>query len=214
MPRIKDQFRDTRRAQILAGAASRFAVDGFHRTSMQDVIEQAGLSPGAVYRYFRGKDEIIAAIAVDAMGVVESAVTEALDTGRPLPELVGSLPGILSGVEQAELRTRLAVQAWGELLRNPELARTMGDALEGVRAGLARRVARAQADGTADAALDPDDVARVLLAIAQGFLLQHAWAPSTVTPARFGAAVTAVVAGDLNLSAGSEPPEGITPPGR
>ncbi len=40
-----------------------FAREGFHRTTMQDIFREADLSPGAVYSYFEGKDELIEAIA-------------------------------------------------------------------------------------------------------------------------------------------------------
>ena len=45
--------------------AAHFARDGFHQTSMADILRQSGLSAGAVYSYFSGKEEIIAAVAED-----------------------------------------------------------------------------------------------------------------------------------------------------
>ena len=199
MPRAKDQYLAQRRAQILAAATIRFARDGFHRTSMADVIGEAGLSPGAVYRYFHSKDEIIEAIAADAMGVVASAVEQGLAERRPLPEIIGELPRLLAEVDQAEPRIRLAVQTWGEVLRNPILAAHLGDSLAHIQAALADRIRQAQSEGEADRDLDPVDTAQVLLALTQGFLLQHAWNPEVTNPARFGTACAAVVAGHLSI---------------
>jgi AcrR family transcriptional regulator len=56
------EYLEQRRRQILEAAAARFGDQGFHQTSMQDICEAAELSPGAVYRYFKGKEEIIDAI--------------------------------------------------------------------------------------------------------------------------------------------------------
>lgn len=39
------------------------AHEGFHKTTMADVVRESGLSVGAVYGYFRSKDEIIASVA-------------------------------------------------------------------------------------------------------------------------------------------------------
>jgi TetR/AcrR family transcriptional regulator, transcriptional repressor of aconitase len=41
--------------------------DGFHETSMQDLFAEAGLSAGAVYRYFSSKDDMVLAIAEQSM---------------------------------------------------------------------------------------------------------------------------------------------------
>ena len=40
-----------------------FARSGFHKASMQDICAEAGMSAGNLYRYFRSKEAIIAAIA-------------------------------------------------------------------------------------------------------------------------------------------------------
>src|SRR5271166_1320158 len=67
MPKVTDQYRDARRDQILSAAKRCFLRDGFHATSMQDLFAEAGLSSGAVYRYFASKDEVIIAIAEENM---------------------------------------------------------------------------------------------------------------------------------------------------
>ncbi|WP_030316411.1 helix-turn-helix domain-containing protein [Streptomyces sp. NRRL B-3229] len=50
-----------RRRQTLDGATLCFARNGFHATSVQDVLKEVDLSAGAVYRYFSGKEELIRA---------------------------------------------------------------------------------------------------------------------------------------------------------
>ena len=63
MPKVTQQYRDARRDHILPPARRCFLRDGFHATSLQDLFGEAGLSSGAVYRYFASKDEVIMAIA-------------------------------------------------------------------------------------------------------------------------------------------------------
>src|ERR1700761_4592062 len=79
MPKISQQARDARRDQILSAARRCFLRDGFHSTSMQDLFAEAGLSAGAVYRYFASKDEVIAAIAEDNMRAVLAMISEVVD---------------------------------------------------------------------------------------------------------------------------------------
>src|SRR5215217_9634377 len=52
-----------RRARILDAAERCFVRSGFHRTTMQDVAAEAGMSPGNLYRYFPSKDAIVAGLA-------------------------------------------------------------------------------------------------------------------------------------------------------
>ncbi len=51
-----------RRNQILDTAEDVFAKRGFDGAKMDDIAERAGLSKGAVYWYFKKKDDIIAAL--------------------------------------------------------------------------------------------------------------------------------------------------------
>ena len=48
-----------RRSRILDAAERCFVRSGFHRTTMQDVAAEAGMSPGNLYRYFPSKDAIV-----------------------------------------------------------------------------------------------------------------------------------------------------------
>jgi TetR/AcrR family transcriptional regulator, repressor for uid operon len=52
-----------RHARILDAAERCFVRAGFHRTTMQDVAAEAGMSPGNLYRYFPSKDAISAGLA-------------------------------------------------------------------------------------------------------------------------------------------------------
>ena len=49
------------RARIVEAAYRLFIEQGFHATSMDDIIRAAGTSPGGLYRYFPGKEAIITA---------------------------------------------------------------------------------------------------------------------------------------------------------
>jgi AcrR family transcriptional regulator len=57
--------RRDRRDEILAVAARRFAVSGFHGVSIDDLGAELGITGPAIYRYFAGKDTILAEMLVD-----------------------------------------------------------------------------------------------------------------------------------------------------
>ena len=63
MPKVSEEHRAARRRQILDAAARCFARDGFHRTSMQDIVRESGISAGLVYRYFAGMTALSGALS-------------------------------------------------------------------------------------------------------------------------------------------------------
>ena len=53
---------EARRTQILEAAKRCFARQGYHETKVDDIVREAGLSKGALYWYFKGKEELLDAL--------------------------------------------------------------------------------------------------------------------------------------------------------
>jgi AcrR family transcriptional regulator len=176
MPKVSQQYRDARREQILAAGRRCFLRDGFHATSMQDLFTEAGLSSGSVYRYFASKDELVVAIAEDNMRAVVATFNglAADDDTASLGDVLAEVLTMI-GRENAESGLGgLAVQVWGEALRNPEVGGRFTEILSGLRADLAGIVARRQAAGRLPADVDPSAVANLLISTVAGYILQSA----------------------------------------
>ncbi|MEY2422012.1 MAG: hypothetical protein QOI95_2079 [Acidimicrobiaceae bacterium] len=179
MPKVSDAHQQARRQQILSGAAACFARDGFHRTTMPDIFRETGLSPGAVYRYFNGKEQIVEAIAEERRAgeafLLDVAFEGQTDLREALSAFLGPLLRWLAAPDEQAYR-RVGIQVWAEALRNERI-------LEIVRRAMTQRAVAvdlmraAQADGHLSAELDPDALARVIIAMIQGFILQQSWEP-------------------------------------
>ena len=176
MPRVTQEHLDARRRQILDAARRCFVKNGFHATSMQDVLTEADLSAGAVYRYFRSKEEIIAAIADEALTALTASVADVLDTD-PLPSLedvVGRILAVVGRLDAGQELANLAVQVWAEALRSPALGERVAATFGGLRGALAQLAAVYVERGLIPPDVPPMSVAKVLIAIGPGFAMQRA----------------------------------------
>lgn len=176
MPRVTDEHREQRRQQILDAARRCFARDGFHQTSMTDLLDEAGLSAGAFYRYFRSKDEVIVLIAEQGLGHLGAILDRLATSGDAisLGEIVSEIARGMARADRGELSHQLpaAVQGWGEALRNEALRASVRAGFDAAHARLVKVIATSQAAGGIRADLDPHLGARVALALVPGFILQ------------------------------------------
>ncbi|MBX3286784.1 MAG: TetR/AcrR family transcriptional regulator [Actinobacteria bacterium] len=56
---------EERRSQLMAFAAQRFADNGYHPTSVAEIVEGLGVGKGVFYWYFDSKEELLRAILAD-----------------------------------------------------------------------------------------------------------------------------------------------------
>ncbi len=77
---------EERRAQILTAAAEVFARLGFARARMDDIVIATGLSKGALYWYFKSKDEVVLALLNGYFGPALSNLRLVLTTAAPAGE--------------------------------------------------------------------------------------------------------------------------------
>jgi AcrR family transcriptional regulator len=155
---------------------------------MQDICDEAELSPGAVYNYFDGKADIIRAIAAESRDSLD-ALFDSIDEDQPAPQVLAALVERLGAFvekpgDAAAGGHRVRVRLWGEALSASEihevLEANMADFIETVAA----IIREGQAEGEFDEDVNPEALARVLMAFHQGMVLQKALSPDTsVQPA-------------------------------
>lgn len=169
MPKITAQYRDERRAHILAAARRCFVREGFHETSMQDLVREAGMSSGAVYRYFDSKDAMIVAIAEENLEQIVAIVGESVRHGDGVGEALASTLEYVGARHADEGFGAIALLVWSEALRNPELATRLRESIEAAASILAES---AGAHSLTGGGLAPEVLANTLSCVLPGYLLQ------------------------------------------
>lgn len=65
-----------RKQQILATAAEKFRVNGYAEVGMSDIASAVGIVPSALYRHYRSKQDLLAAVLDDALDRYDDALSE------------------------------------------------------------------------------------------------------------------------------------------
>ncbi len=115
------------RERILEAARLCFVKHGFHGASIANIAEEAGMSPGLMYRYFDNKNAIIQAI-----------VHRQLDFGRQALQEITSPRDLVQGILKAMERWRsggpnqmsasLFLEISAQATRDPEIAAIVAEA--------------------------------------------------------------------------------------
>ncbi len=58
------------RDKIVSAALELFANKGFDKTTVDEIVNRAGVAKGTFYLYFKSKDDLVKEVAVDAMPIV------------------------------------------------------------------------------------------------------------------------------------------------
>jgi AcrR family transcriptional regulator len=175
MPKVSEEYREARRDEIGRAALRVLERKGVRDTSIADIVEESGLSTGAIYSHFSTTSEL-ARYVVGRVLLRLDALEAAGARGEVLtPRQV--VRGMLSIFSDAGLSTSLVLQFWGEAMVEPglhdEMLRTAGR----LRAALTHAIgpwARAQTADAAEAETLAAHTARSIVALAQGYVANTA----------------------------------------
>jgi len=157
-----------RRQQLMDFATARFATQGYHPTSVAEIVEGLGVGKGVFYWYFSSKDELFAAILNEAQRDLGAAQAEAT-------------AGVGDPVRRIELGIRASL-AWSAANRHvftlvqfattdDRFARVVADAQRTAVRNVMRQVREAMALGRVRPA-DPELVAHALLGVTTHLALE------------------------------------------
>lgn len=207
MPQVGSEYLERRRNEILAAAHRCFARGGFRDTTMQEIAREAGLSVGALYRYFDGRESLIDALAELGRAYRDEAV-EAVEPGSGaagLGDLVSRLLAQLpAGAGQTDA-LRFDVRIWGEAIGHPRLERLVVEAFSDLRASVTRYVRAEQEAKTMGRGVDAEAVALGVVSLLAGLELQLAFEPGLdreAYAAVVGRLLSSLDGGGASLAAG------------
>jgi TetR/AcrR family transcriptional regulator, transcriptional repressor of aconitase len=150
MARVTEAHVEARRNQILDAAWSCFAKRGYHQTTMQDIATDAGISAGAIYRYYASKEAVLAAITErNTERYAELLADIQSESSGPMDVLDAIGQTMLATFEDPlfETNTRLDIEIRPETLRNDVLRERARSQLEFWRKSLVTLLHEARENG-------------------------------------------------------------------
>lgn len=161
MPKVSQTHLDARRGQILAGARTVFALEGYEGATVAKLEREIGLSRGAIFNYFPSKWEIFFALAQQDMTRIgslwlEQGYDEAVRT------LAGESPAWLGVYFEVARKFR----------HDPELRRQWSQRAPDVDAQLVEQIGRLQAEGAYRTDVTVEEIGRFLGVVLDGVASQ------------------------------------------
>ena len=170
-------LREAQYATILACALDLFVSRGFAATRVADIAGAAGISPGLLYHYFPGKDDILVALLEQSLPrmAAAAAALEAM-AGPVADKIVLALQRLLEGIrensETGKHHLLIAQVSASDVLPDPARAIIERHAREPYQV-MRRIFAQGQAEGTVRQG-DPGQMAMIFWALIKGLSIHRA----------------------------------------
>lgn len=176
-PIVSEEYKEKKRQEILQSAHACFAKKGFEASTVDDIVAHSGLSKGAIYNYFKSKDEIYLALMEGQTKESGTKFTEAISERQTALDKLGYLfDAYLDNDPNDEDNKDLALVHFEFRLystRNPELKSSLTkrykDFFVTLLAGI---IKEGQEAGEFKGQLDPGTYADIFWAMVNGVTLQ------------------------------------------
>ncbi|MHB1173016.1 MAG: TetR/AcrR family transcriptional regulator [Lacisediminihabitans sp.] len=172
---MTEEYRTARRTEIADAALRAFRRKGFHAASMLDIIDEAGLSAGAIYGHFPSKSEIILEVASRVIGGRLVDVERMADT-TPMPPPAALIELLMRGMIQELGSPEILVQLWGEAVTDAQLRALSTDVLKRLHEAFSAYISlwhqRQHGRSAREADALAEDQTPLFVSANQGFILQ------------------------------------------
>jgi AcrR family transcriptional regulator len=195
------------RDELMTAALRVFARRGFRDAGVDEIAAEAGYSKGALYWHFSGKEELLMALLEERVDASTREMVALLESAPPEQDM--SLEGTLEFARRIKTdRDAMLVEReyWSLAIRDPVLRARYTERQAELRRAFARALqARARHLGTPDLTMSAEDVARIVMTIIGGLMVDELMEPGSVPPELLGETLALIYAGLLARARTSEP---------
>ncbi len=175
MPKVSAAHEQKRREQILDAAMACFARQGYHATSVEDIVHESGLSVGAIYSYFGSKEDLFLAVASRRTEATLQYLNDLFGRPGPLAEKMGEAVDYFFDLLSEELvdLARVGFEFWSETGKSEKLHERQEHRCSLIRQFYVWLFDEAKQRGEVRADVDVAAAAELLMALNEGILVLH-----------------------------------------
>jgi AcrR family transcriptional regulator len=165
LPKVVAEYRKEARQRIIDAAGKVFSEKGYHRTTMDDIAKELGVSKGALYLYFRSKEGLIREICKIAPVELREALKSSF-SGRDM--LTGASDFFDDSLERSQAGRGLYFEILAEAYRTLSIRRIVGESYEQSLGVLTEFIENLRNEGRIRQDFDALSLARGLVALHDG----------------------------------------------
>ena len=163
---------DTRQ-RLVRATRQCVARQGLAATTSRDIAGAADANLGAITYYFGSKDELVGVALLEGLREWLTPAIEVLTSGGdPAERTLSAIRTLLSAFEQHLADAPLYLEALLQAIRMEPVHRSVLELWSDLRRLLTDQMRAMQGDGTLPAWVEPDAMASLFIAVANGLVLQ------------------------------------------
>jgi AcrR family transcriptional regulator len=186
--------REQTRARILAAAIAVFGERGIAATSVSEVAAAAGMTKGAVYSSFTGKDELVLAMMEEHVHQRLSSSLESFEHNLDPAAAIAEIGRVMIDAIRADaVWHRLLAEYFALAQHDPTLRAALQDRRREARNAIARALDRLADNLGVGLPLPADELALVLIALSNGLGIESGIDPDAVSDDLIGRVLAILV---------------------
>jgi AcrR family transcriptional regulator len=176
MPKLKKEYADLRKKDILKAAWMSILEKGYEKTTMREIAKRMNASTGVLYTYFKTKDEILEEVQTRLLERNAHRFSE-MDKRNSVKEIyveIFNQEYKSSSAKEAKKNSRGMVSFVIEASRSEVIRKLLNSHFRDIEAGGAKQVERGIKNGEIHSFVDPKALVGMMQALEVGLWLQIA----------------------------------------
>ena len=165
------------RDKLLESAATLFLEKGYDAISVNDICKHAGVSKGSFYHYFETKQVLFMTLMENWSGnLMQSMLSEPISVDSNLKDVLVEMPYHFDAAFAVIPKGfPILVDFWRQAMSDPSIWKTAVEPYRYFTGFFMRIVETGQLNGSIRKDVDSEVLARLLVAVAMGYLLEAAY---------------------------------------
>ncbi|TFG30425.1 TetR/AcrR family transcriptional regulator [Candidatus Thorarchaeota archaeon] len=168
MPKVVPEYKEQAIRNIVEAGAYVFNEKGYHKTKMDDIAEKLGVSKGAIYQYFKSKEQLFFEVIDFFLRSRKDEIMTILISGDP--KQIASAKFLKMKIERAQQTRSFGLDLFLEAARNEKLRKKMTAVYEESFTEFLDHIDRLKREGIIKREADVGVVWRGIVALRDGLL--------------------------------------------